>query len=221
MIKEAFVSNNKVLIRDAFISILSKESFYDITVKNIIEVAGVSRSTFYNYYQDKQVLLKEIQGELIDGFLAVVQDIGDKGLNYLLEAMEGDDYRICESFFSYIKKKQKYLKVLFKENNGTNFRSVFLVAMNKAAVKVLKHWGLYDAFAANMFSDYIMQILTAAGIVTFTKWLKSDMKISERDMTCFFFKFWNGNFHADLVNYAKQRLDSGNDDPDSKDTTAP
>lgn len=206
------MSNNKGLIRDSLINILSTESFYDITVKRIIEVAGVSRSTFYNYYQDKHELMAEIQNELIDGFLAILQDISARGLNRVLEAVERKYYQFFEAFFVYVKKHHTYFRVLLKENNGINFRASFLMAINKEILKTLKAWNIYDLYANNPFSEYILQILTASIIVTFTKWLKSDMKINEYEMAGFFSQFWSGQFCKNWADYAaKHKFIIGND----------
>lgn len=206
------MSNNKGLIRDSLINILSTESFYDITVKRIIEVAGVSRSTFYNYYQDKHELMAEIQNELIDGFLAILQDISARGLTHVLEAVERRYYQFFEAFFIYVKKHHTYFRVLLKESNGINFRASFLMAINKEILKTLKAWNVYDVYASNPFSEYVLQILTASIIVCFTKWLKSDMKINEYEMAGFFSQFWSGQFCKNWVDYAtKHKFLIGND----------
>ncbi len=200
------MTNNKMLIQDAFINILAKESFYNITVKNIIEVAGVSRSTFYNYYQDKILLLKDITSTFLEGMVAKVQQIAEKGVQIFLEAAESKYYFFLEEFFIYMRQHHRYLKVLLRENNGTNFRSNFLVTMNKTIIKVLTQWDLYELFQSNPFSEYILQIITASCIVTFTKWLRSDMKISEKEMTAFFSQFLSGQFSDTMLEHAKQQL---------------
>lgn len=50
----------KAAIEKAFLEILSTQSIDDITVGSIVKKAGVSRQTFYNAYEDKYDLLKQI-----------------------------------------------------------------------------------------------------------------------------------------------------------------
>ena len=47
-------------ITQAFFSLLEKKDFDKITVSEIIEVAGVNRSTFYRHYLDKYEILDKI-----------------------------------------------------------------------------------------------------------------------------------------------------------------
>ncbi len=48
----------------AFISLLSKKSFQQITVEEIINEADVGRATFYAHFETKDFLLKELCNEL-------------------------------------------------------------------------------------------------------------------------------------------------------------
>ena len=44
---------------EAFLTLLAKKGFEYITIKEICEVAGVNRSTFYLYYETMSDLLSE------------------------------------------------------------------------------------------------------------------------------------------------------------------
>lgn len=45
------------LIKDAFLSLVRKKDFHDVTVKDITEKAAVNRATFYAHFPDKYQLL--------------------------------------------------------------------------------------------------------------------------------------------------------------------
>ena len=51
-------THNKIEI--AFRELLSQKPFKDITINNIVEKAGINRSTFYTHFQDKYELLNDI-----------------------------------------------------------------------------------------------------------------------------------------------------------------
>lgn len=56
---DARTIKTKSSINEAFISLLSENSFDKITVQKICERAGVNRVTFYNHYEDKYDLFVE------------------------------------------------------------------------------------------------------------------------------------------------------------------
>ncbi|MCK8617578.1 TetR/AcrR family transcriptional regulator [Fructobacillus sp. M158] len=53
-------------IRQSFLALLEKENFDKISVKRIIDQAGINRSTFYAHYLDKFDLMEKIPDELLD-----------------------------------------------------------------------------------------------------------------------------------------------------------
>ncbi len=52
--------DTKKIISEAFIAQLTRKPFDKITIKDIVEEAGVNRNTFYYYYSDVYDLLEEI-----------------------------------------------------------------------------------------------------------------------------------------------------------------
>ena len=55
---------------EAFLALLDKKNFAYITVKEICEVAGVNRSTFYLHYETMADLLSESVSHMNEQFLA-------------------------------------------------------------------------------------------------------------------------------------------------------
>ena len=53
-------------IFNAFIKLLSKKNYNNITVGEIIQVADVGRATFYSHFETKDYLLKDLCIELFD-----------------------------------------------------------------------------------------------------------------------------------------------------------
>lgn len=75
------VRRTKSKLKNALIQLLMEKPAKDITVREIAEIADVSRGTFYLYYRDvydmiekqEQVLLDQLQ-EIIDGIAAGAED---------------------------------------------------------------------------------------------------------------------------------------------------
>ena len=63
---------------EAFLTLLAKKDFEYITVKEICEVAGVNRSTFYLHYETMSDLLSESVSRMNEQFLACMEKDSDK-----------------------------------------------------------------------------------------------------------------------------------------------
>ena len=63
------INRSRKVLKDAFISLLEKKSFEEITVTDIVMSADVNRSTFYSHFQDKEALMLSIMDELLSGIV--------------------------------------------------------------------------------------------------------------------------------------------------------
>ena len=63
---------------DALVELLVQKPFDDITVQDVLEGAGVSRSTFYTHYRDKNDLFLSDAEEFFDGMATALSRFGDK-----------------------------------------------------------------------------------------------------------------------------------------------
>lgn len=56
-------ARTRILIQDAFLSLTREKVFEAITVKDIVERANINRSTFYDHFEDKYILLDQLLSE--------------------------------------------------------------------------------------------------------------------------------------------------------------
>ena len=63
---------------DALVELLVQKPFDDITVQDVLERAGVSRSTFYTHYRDKNDLFLSDAEDLFEGMATALSRFGDK-----------------------------------------------------------------------------------------------------------------------------------------------
>lgn len=115
---------SKKLIRESFIELVKeKKDITKISVKEIIEKADISKSTFYAHYQDIYAVLEEFENELIDEITSTIEEFfKDKK----------------KDFDPYIKR----LLLLFQENE--NFYSMFFksdiyVSLVEKIKKIIKN----------------------------------------------------------------------------------
>ena len=63
---------------DALMELLVQKPFDDITVQDVLDRAGVSRSTFYTHYRDKNDLFLSDADEFFEGMATALSRFGDK-----------------------------------------------------------------------------------------------------------------------------------------------
>ena len=67
------VSKTRKAIENALIELMGEKSFSEITVKNIVDRAQISRSTFYDHFVDKIELFDSMQRQFMFRFLKVIR----------------------------------------------------------------------------------------------------------------------------------------------------
>lgn len=58
----------RMLIRKAFTDLLSRKPIQSISIKELCELAGINRGTFYAHYHDIYDLMNQMQTEMLDDF---------------------------------------------------------------------------------------------------------------------------------------------------------
>ena len=92
-------------ITNALLLLLEKNRFEKITVAQIIEEAGINRSTFYQHFSDKYEIVERLQTKYLDEFVAVAESVG---------AMDNPDLNDdAIALQAYFQKNRSILKKIF------------------------------------------------------------------------------------------------------------
>lgn len=67
-IKDHRVRVTRMLLRKAFLELLSRKPIQSISVRELCEEAGINRSTFYAHYKDVYDLREQIETEMLSDF---------------------------------------------------------------------------------------------------------------------------------------------------------
>ncbi|MDD6261593.1 MAG: TetR family transcriptional regulator [Clostridiales bacterium] len=109
----------KSAIRESFVKLLEERSFDKITVKSIVEDCGLTRNTFYYYYEDIYDILDDILTDEITRCLEL--------------AAEGRRWRDAFSVFSdFLEKKPKLVFHLVKSPKWEELKVYLARAMERA-----------------------------------------------------------------------------------------
>lgn len=165
-------------IFNAFILLLSKKNYNNITVGEIIEVADIGRATFYSHFETKDYLLKDLCTEFFD---------------HLFLHKENDTHNIfnCDitdspflHLFKHIKKNDNNLCKLLTCKNNELFLEYF-----RKGVKILvqKQYALFKQKKPTAIpEDFWLNYITSTFIETLRWWLDNKMKESPEKITEYF-----------------------------------
>ena len=114
--KEEQSRRSKESICEALLHCLDEEPFRKITVKKIIERAGVNRSTFYKYFLDKYDLLDYYIGQVKDEFIREKNyDFVHARSDEINNPVYGTYFRESEAF---IRKNSEIYRILWNSDIG-------------------------------------------------------------------------------------------------------
>ena len=67
MVEDRRVRKTKNAIKQAFIKLLAEKELERITIQDITTLADINRGTFYLHYEDKYLLLSDLEDEILAG----------------------------------------------------------------------------------------------------------------------------------------------------------
>ena len=103
----------KTCLRDAFWQLYSEKPIEKITIKEITELAGYNRGTFYLYYKDVYDILSQIEQDILDNIRLAVDVIQQK---------DPEDFTNNLSIFvELMQTYSKYSTVLLGDNGDPLF----------------------------------------------------------------------------------------------------
>lgn len=105
-------------IKNSFIELYEKKGIDNVSVREICEHIGISRTIFYRYFEDKYQILQEIEEELLIATKSLNRELSHTSL----EGYEyGDVYPILYNTVNYIYEQRKYFKPILSDKGDPHF----------------------------------------------------------------------------------------------------
>lgn len=149
-------------IGDTIVSLMNHKELSKITVSEIAQKAGISRMTFYHYYETKENVLTDYLAEMISSFIEAREE---KGINKRLHSFEHLNFALI--FFSDYK---QFMLQLY--NNGCYH--ILIQGVNEF---------LYSQYGKEYErAPYHLYFYTGALLNVFLEWLKNGQEESSEDL---------------------------------------
>lgn len=187
MVEDRRVRKTKNAIKQAFIKLLAEKELERITIQDITTLADINRGTFYLHYEDKYILLSDLEDEFIDD---LAEEIGTFKL--VLQGSNLEDFakifseKILKNIILHIQKDIDFYLLIFKLdrkshledkiseliyvnmakniNNKTKISSIpldyFHSYVSGATISFIKHWVQdKNRMDPDVVVDYLFKII--------------------------------------------------------------
>ena len=145
--------DTQTYIQEAFYHLCKSKSPHKISINAIIEKAGINRSTFYYYYEDKEDFIEKIQTDVLDAYFRILRNQPPYN-SWINEHFSQFDYPAIYANCHYVETKQHIFKVwsndldfinkftgmligYFKEYTENETRCIFLAY---GTIGYIRHW---------------------------------------------------------------------------------
>ncbi len=161
----------KERFKKAFFTLYAERKIETITIKEVADLAGFNRGTFYLYYKSIYDLLQKTEQELLDNFAKEV----DFHINIYYNNLDGTEESYLEAQ-QHLIKAGEYIKVLNGENGDPRFKSRMKNIIKDA---YRKHLNIDTSKRVSKF-EYLLEYLVEANISIMQYWLINREKDSPR-----------------------------------------
>ena len=148
----------------AFFDLLETKSYEKISVAEIVEAAGLSRTTFYRYYTDVYDMYEKISVGVIDRIIAE--------LTVTLTVKSISRSERFQAFSEKLESQKRYIKLLCGENGGKEFFEI----VTKRVFYCMKEYGAL----LNTGDFFAVKFVFYSGIATYLKTIMDGTEFDSR-----------------------------------------
>jgi AcrR family transcriptional regulator len=176
--KDIRVRFTRKTLQDSLLALMKEKSILDISIKDICNRAGLSRSTFYTYYKDQYDLLRQIEEQTsieADKIIQPYRRGTERPSNRSREAAA-----IFRKALQFIADNSNSIQVLLSENGDNNFQKKYIRS------SIEKYWlftkDISDKLPDKKSARYDSVFIVSGVIALVQEWLKDGMDIPVPEM---------------------------------------
>ena len=157
-------------IETSLLQLMKEQTFETISIRQLIDLAEVNRSTFYRHYLDKYDLLEKIENRLLDDLQAYYQEALDSACLFKLEKdFKVEDYiHEKQNLFHFFEPYLEDLAILL----GPNGSPTSLRRLQEALREIFSQSiFLGDPLLEEVEADLLLNHQAASFMGTLTYWL--------------------------------------------------
>ena len=160
-------------LQEAFLDLCEQKPIAQIHIKELTDLAGYNRGTFYLYYQDIYDLREQIEEEYIVLFES-------KALPLIKCVIEGKSLESVAERMQFLVQNRRLLGVLLSSNGDATFTQRLINLTKDFIAKTL------SLPADNDKCHYTLEYISYAHIGFMREWLVGNIKLSPEELLAFF-----------------------------------
>ena len=164
-------------IRTAFYELLREEGFQKVTVRMIVERAGINRSTFYLHYQDKYDLLESIEEELSGGIAGMAMKMVPDGFD------AAAILPLSKEIIRWVWENREWFSVLDGPNGDPGF-----LPRHAERMRAL----MYSKAVMTVEEEYIEAVMIGMVLQFLRTWIRRDFAESPEELQALIMKTARG-----------------------------
>ena len=149
-------------LQEAFMQLYKKTPLERIAVRQIAELAGVTRSTFYVYYDSVYGILEAIENELQEGMGKYFEKYSEDMLERGEEGGPLADYGALEPYesnikwFEYCRQHRDYLLILLGPHGDPSFEYKLRKNLKVDINRMMDEDGMLNDYLRDYFVEYVV-----------------------------------------------------------------
>ena len=157
-------------IEDSLLQLMKEQTFETISIRQLIDLAEVNRSTFYRHYLDKYDLLEKIEDRLLGDLQAYYQEALESACLFKLEKdFKVEDYiHEKQNLFHFFEPYLEDLAILLGPNGSPTSSRRLQEALRKIFSQSIS---LADPHLEEIEADLLLNHQAASFMGTLTYWL--------------------------------------------------
>lgn len=163
----------RMLIRQSLTTLLHQKPIQSISIRELCELAGINRGTFYAHYEDIYDLLDQIEQEMLVDFqkaLAPLLEHSDKEITPL---------KITAGIFECTRENADLCSVILGPNGDKKFAGQLL---DIGREKCLECYTRFFPNATPQKIEYFYTFVSAGCIGLLEKWINDGMTLSSTEL---------------------------------------
>lgn len=151
-------SKTRLLIMNSFIEIMGSKNWESITVKSIVEKAGITRGTFYLYFSDVDELITSIEEILLEELPLLKEASVANGFSKYPTLEECSPTRWELAIFDYYRKHSTWLNALLGPHGDAKFYASIKEKMQSCLIMQMQLDGAPDDYFREHFTSIIPDV---------------------------------------------------------------
>jgi AcrR family transcriptional regulator len=185
------VTRTRRLLREALFSLILEKGFDAVTIEEITQRADLGRTTFYLHYRDKEDLLMESIGELVEDLISQMSHLPPERWRLEDGSFSHMPSPAITLPFQHVTKNANLYRIILRgEGSYTVSRRLraIIVQACETMIQVLLKKEQLAALNPQAPMEIILNFLAGAWLGLVTWWLENDMPYTEEEMALMFQK---------------------------------